>query len=216
MGMIKRGSLPSIAVTCAGLSSFTRSGAETGIGEGRVIVSAGNLNVRSGRLRRRATLAAASIPLFLIAIWVRTPALPRTAGSAASSRTESVDAGEGAVRALERALAATRQRLDERATRALDAPTGVEAAFAFLSSRSPQRDGESVVLFERNHPFAWSGAMRIDPDTLTSPVSVTFNPFYIALNVVKSRGDRRAVASAVLQAAPPANRLSESVETRLA
>jgi signal transduction histidine kinase len=149
-------------------------------------------------------------------MWVRTPALPRTAGTVTSSGAERVDAGEGAVRALERALADARQRLDERATRALDAPAGADAAFAFLSSRSPQKDGESVVLFDRNHPLAWSGAMRIDPDTLTGPVSVTFNPFYSTLNVVKSRGNRRAVASAVLQAAPPANRLTQSVETRLA
>ncbi|PYO10873.1 MAG: hypothetical protein DMD30_01725, partial [Gemmatimonadetes bacterium] len=82
-------------------------------------------------------------------MWVRTPALPRTAGTVTSSGAERVDAGESALRALERALADTRQRLDERATRALDAPAGAEGAFAFLSSQSAQRDGESVVLFDR-------------------------------------------------------------------
>src|SRR6266704_6788121 len=143
MGMIRRGSLPRIAVTWAGLSSFTRRGPETGMGEGSVIASAGRPYVRSGRVRRGAILAAASIPLFLIAMWVRTPALPRTAGTVTSSGAERVDASEGALRALERALADTRQRLDERATRALDAPAGAEAAFAFLSGRSPHRAGES-------------------------------------------------------------------------
>src|SRR5438034_595523 len=192
--MMRRGSLPSIAVTCAGLSSLTRSGPETGMGEGRVIASAGSRNVRSGRLRRGAILAAASVPLFLIAMWVRTPALPRTAGGISSNSTERVNAGEGAVRSLERALAETRRRLDERASRALDAPPDPEDAFAFLASRSPERDGESVVLYSRGRPFAWDGAMRIDPDTLTGPVSVSFSPFYTALNVVKTRGDRRSVA----------------------
>lgn len=149
-------------------------------------------------------------------MWVRTPALPRTSGPAAANGSERVNAAEGAVRALERTLTETRERLDERAKRALDAPMDPEGAFAFLSTRSPQRDGESVVLYERDRPFAWSGEMRIDPDTLSAPVSVTFSPFYTTLNVVETRGNRRAVASAVVHAAPPADRLTESVDELLA
>ena len=101
------------------------------------------------------------------------------------------------MRALERALAETRGRLEERAIRALDAPSDPEGAFSFLSARTPRRDGESVVLFDHNRPLAWSGAMRVDPDTVVSPVSVTFSPFYTTLNVARTRGERRAVASAV-------------------
>jgi two-component system nitrogen regulation sensor histidine kinase NtrY len=149
-------------------------------------------------------------------MWVRTPALPRTSGPASPNGSERANAAEGAVRALERTLTETRERLDERAKGALDAPTDPEDAFAFLSTRSPQRDGESLVLYERARPFAWSGEMRIDPDTLTAQVSVTFSPFYTTLNVVETRGTRRAVASAVLHAAPPADRLTEAVDVRLA
>jgi two-component system nitrogen regulation sensor histidine kinase NtrY len=76
--------------------------------------------------------------------------------------------------------------------------------------------GESVLLFDHNRPLAWAGEMRVDPDTLTSPISVTFSPFYTTLNVAKIRGDRRAVASAVLHAAPPADRLTPSISSRLA
>jgi len=149
-------------------------------------------------------------------MWVRTPALPRTAGTNGAADSERVGAGEGAVRALERAVSDAIQSLDAWATSALGAPADVEGAFAFLSARAPQKDEESVVLFDHNRPLAWSGEMRIDPDTLTSPISVTFSPFYTALNVVKARGDRRAVASAVLDAAPPADRLTQSVAARLA
>src|SRR6266478_4307091 len=120
--MMSRGSLPSIALICAGLSCLTRSGPEPGIEEGRVIVSADSSNVRSGRPPRRAILAAAAIPLFLIAMWVRTPALPRTSGPVAPNGSERIDAAEGALRALERALVDTRQRLSDRATSALGAP----------------------------------------------------------------------------------------------
>jgi hypothetical protein len=130
--------------------------------------------------------------------------------------SERVGAAEGALRALARTLADTRQRLDERATTALDAPADREGAFAFLSRRSPERDEESIVLFEHDRPFAWSGEGRTGPDTLESPLSATFTPFYTTLNVVKKRGTRRAVASAILDAAPPANRLTESVNARVA
>jgi two-component system, NtrC family, nitrogen regulation sensor histidine kinase NtrY len=149
-------------------------------------------------------------------MWVRTPALPRTAGPVSQNGSERVDAAEGALRALERTLGETRQRLDERVNSALDAPADPAGAFAFLSSRSPQKEGESVVLFDHDRPLAWSGEMRIDPDTLRGPLSVTFSPFYTTLNVVAKRANRRAVASAVLYAAPPANRLTESVAERLA
>src|SRR5256714_14648220 len=134
MGMIRRGSLPSIAVTCAGLSSFTRSGPETGMGEGSVIASAYSLNVRSGRMRRGAILVASAIPLFLIAMWVRTPALPRSNGTSMLNGPERINAAEGAIRALERELTDTQQRLAERATQALDAPADRRAALPVLSS----------------------------------------------------------------------------------
>src|SRR5207302_10851702 len=191
MGMIKRGSLPRMAVTWAGLSSLTRSGPETGMGEGSVIASADSPNVRSGRVRRGAILATSAVPLFLIAIWVRTPALPRTAGAPVQSG-ERVDAAEGAIRAVERALADTRQRLDEKAASALNAPTDAQGAFDFLSRRSPQRDAESVILFDGDRPLAWSGETRTDVDTISAALAVTCAPFYITLNVVRSRGPSRA------------------------
>src|SRR5438045_3535286 len=122
MGMIRRGSLPRIAVTWAGLSSFTRRGPETGIGEGSVIASAGSRNVSSWRMQRGAILVGLAIPLFLIAMWVRTPALPRTAGDQAQSRGERIDAAENAIRGLQKSLTETRERLEDRAANALSAP----------------------------------------------------------------------------------------------
>jgi len=167
-------------------------------------------------MRRRAILALAAIPLFLMAMWVRTPALPRTAGTNGAADSERAGAAEGAVRALERAVSEAIQSLDARATSALGAPADAASAFEYLSTRVPQKDEESVVLFDHDRPLAWSGEMRANPDTLTSPMSVTFSPFYTTLNVVKTRSDRRAVASAVLHAAPPADRLTQSVDSRLA
>jgi two-component system nitrogen regulation sensor histidine kinase NtrY len=185
------------------------------MGEGSVIASAGISNVRSGHLRRDAILLAAAVPLFLIAMWVRTPALPRTAGPR-ESNGERVGAAEAANRALARALSDTRARLDEKAAAALTAPADPGDAFHFLSTRSPAHDGESVILFEGERPFAWSGEFRNDVEAIRAPLSVTFSPFYLTMNVAASRGTRRAVASAVVQALPPADRLTESVESQLA
>ena len=167
-------------------------------------------------MRRGAILVAAAIPLFLIAMWVRTPALPRTSGAAADGGGERVSAAEGAVRALARALADARQRLEDRARNALSAPGDPQAAFDFLANRSPQHDGESVILFDRDRPLAWSGEIRADVDSIIAPVNVIFSPFYITMNVARTSGPRRAVASMVLQAAPPANRLTESLDQNLA
>ncbi|MDP9206784.1 MAG: ATP-binding protein [Gemmatimonadota bacterium] len=149
-------------------------------------------------------------------MWVRTPALPRTASTNAAADRERVGAEEGAVRALERAVLDEIERLEAQANSALSAPADAESAFPYISARVPQQDGESVVLFDHNRPLAWSGEMRTDPDTLTNPITVSFSPFYTTVNVVKTRGDRRAVASAVLHAAPPADRLTQSVDSRLA
>ena len=167
-------------------------------------------------MRRRAILALSAIPLFLVAIWVRTPAIPRTAGSPTRNESDRSGAAEGAVRALERSLSEALQRLDDRATGALDAPADAQAAFSFLDSRAPQRDGESVVVFDHDRPLAWAGKIRIDPYSLLDTVTATFSPFYTTLNVVKVRGDRRAVASVVLHAIPPADRLTESLDSRVA
>lgn len=161
-------------------------------------------------------LVAGAIPLLLIALWVRTPTLPRTAGGGNGNRAETLSAAEGAVRALQRALEDTRARLQLQASAALEAPEDPRAAFDYLGARSPVRDGEAVVLYANGRALAWSGAMRIDPDSITMPVSITFSPFYTTLNVFATRGPRRAVASAVLEAFPPADRLTPTLENLLA
>lgn len=161
-------------------------------------------------------LAAAAIPLLLIALWVRTPTLPQTAGGGSGNGAETLNAAEGAIRALERALDETRSRLASQATSSLDAPGEQEAAFDYLAKRSTVRDGEAILLYRDNQPVAWTGVMRIRPDSIKAPVSVTFSPFYTTLNVVATRGNRRAVATAVLEAFPPADRFTQTLENLLA
>jgi len=161
-------------------------------------------------------LVAGAIPLLLIALWVRTPTLPRTAGGGNGNGSETLSAAEGAIRALERALDETRSRLAAQASASLDAPTDAQSAFDYLAKRSTVREGEAIVLYRGDQPLAWIGMMRIDPDSIRAPVSVTFTPFYTTLNVVATRGNRRAVATAVLEAFPPADRFTQTLENLLA
>ncbi|HJP85082.1 MAG TPA: ATP-binding protein [Gemmatimonadaceae bacterium] len=165
---------------------------------------------------RGAILGAAAAVLLLIAIWVRTPTLPRTAEGGLPTAGERVNAAEAALRALGRALEDTRQRLEQRAKIALDAPVDQRAAFEFLASRSPVRDGESVILYDSSRPLAWAGTTRVNPDSVIAPVSVTFSPFYTTLDVVVARGNRRALATSVLEAFAPADRLTTTLEEQLA
>ena len=148
-------------------------------------------------------------------MWVRTPTLPRLA-SRPPRADDRASASAGALRALERALAEATERLEARADAALEAPDESGAAFKFLASRSPQRDGESVVLYTGARPLAWAGSIRIDPDSVRGSPTILFSDFYSTLNVVRQRGERRAVASAVLQAHPPADNLTESLASRVA
>ncbi len=160
-------------------------------------------------------LALASVPLFLMAMWVRTPVLPGFSGPPLRPN-ERARASDGALRALERGIAEAVERLNARADAALGAPPDASEAFGFLASRSPQRDGESVVLYEQGRPLAWAGVVRSSPDSLVAPISVAFGEFYSTLNVLKREGTRRAVASAVLQAIPPADNLTESLASQVA
>ncbi|HEY0527315.1 MAG TPA: ATP-binding protein [Gemmatimonadaceae bacterium] len=146
-------------------------------------------------------------------MWVRTPALPTAPSIDSNDRTGNAD---GAVRALSRAIADARTRLDAIAATALDAPADPVAAFDYLRSRAPIRPIESVVLLDHEKPIAWAGKVRVEPDESTAPVSVTFTPFYITLNVNKARDGRRAFASIVLHADPPADRLTSALDAELA
>ena len=148
-------------------------------------------------------------------MWVRTPVLPHGASSTGNENGRPA-AIAAANRVLTRELSEEVSRLSDRAVQALAAPTDVRAAFAYLARRSPQRSAESVTLFESGHPLAWSGRVATDPDSVAAPVSVSFTPFYTTLDVARTRGTRRAIASVILHAAPPADRLVQAIDSVLA
>ena len=102
--------------------------------------------------------------------------------------------------------------LEARAARALDAPAEIEQAFAHLAPLGLGAGEHGVVLYRAGQPAAWSGRLRVDTDSLRSPTGVVASEFYTTLYAVAERGADRAVATLLVEARPPADRLSDPLE----
>jgi hypothetical protein len=123
----------------------------------------------------------------------------------------------GAAERLERALLGTASSLAEAARSALDAPADPARAFAAVSGLVDGSAGErGIVLYRGGRPATWAGTSRISTDTLTSRLGATFTPFYLTLYATASRGDLRAVATALVQADPPTDRLARALDAVVA
>ena len=118
---------------------------------------------------------------------------------------------------LERALVSTAASLGEAAGAALESAAEPERAFDALSRIVKRGGGErGLVLYRNNEPIAWAGTSRISPDTLTARLGASFTPFYLTLYATATRGDLRAVATALVHADPPADRLAKPLDAEVA
>jgi len=123
----------------------------------------------------------------------------------------------GAADRLERALLSTASNLGDAAAAALAAPAEPDGAFATLSRIVGRGDGErGLVLYRNGQPIAWAGMSRISADTLNARLGATFTPFYLTLYATATRGDLRAVATALVHADPPADRLAKPLDADVA
>jgi hypothetical protein len=163
-----------------------------------------------GRWTGRVALTVTGAAILLLAWWLRNPIIPyggdtsrasqisaesREADDAARTRSEAVSAASAAVRDAER-------RLNEIARAALDAPAVPEAAFSYL--RDLTEAHETGVLVEDGEvPLAWAGQTRLMPSDAIPGTFAVFSPFYTTLEVVVVKGQRRAIATALIHAEPP-------------
>jgi len=123
----------------------------------------------------------------------------------------------GAADRLEHALLSTAGDLASVARSALAAPIEPEGAFAMLSRMVGRTTGErGVVLYRGDRPVAWAGTSRASTDTLTARLGATFTPFYLTLYATATRGELRAVATALVHADPPADRLAKPLDADVA
>jgi signal transduction histidine kinase len=120
---------------------------------------------------------------------------------------------------MQRELSVLARDLRNEATAALDAPAEPGPAFqrlARLVGRNPER---SVVLFRRDRPFAWAGVARSmpeDPGGRGGEFVLVRTAFYLSIQTTVRRGSDLAVASALIHADPPADRLSQPLDADIA
>ncbi|MFL5612099.1 MAG: ATP-binding protein [Gemmatimonadaceae bacterium] len=118
--------------------------------------------------------------------------------------------------ALDGALADAERRLASDAAAALGTSLDREKAFSELQSLVHGPDERGVVVYRGDSAFAWAGRFRAAPDTLPGVAGVSASDFYLTLYATARRGDDRAVATVLLSAAPPADRLSSPISRRIA
>jgi signal transduction histidine kinase len=170
--------------------------------------------VRSAPRRRWPAGFVAAMSAFAIAAAVAQTSIARIDRSWDAYRAE---LEFGAAERLERALLGTASSLGEAARSALDAPADPARAFAAVSELVDGSAGErGIVLYRGGRPATWAGTSRISTDTLTARLGATFTPFYLTLYATASRGDLRAVATALVHADPPTDRLARALDAVVA
>jgi two-component system nitrogen regulation sensor histidine kinase NtrY len=165
--------------------------------------------------QRRWTLACVAALALGLALAASTQnRLARLARSWPAERTRLADR---ALDDLAMAVSRTAAILRDRAAGALRAPADRAAAFQrLLEVSADEIDGDALVLFRRDTAFAWSGRAHVRLDSLEDDVGVIGTPFYLAMYARAEDGRGRAVATRLLYADSPADRIASSIGRAIA
>jgi two-component system, NtrC family, nitrogen regulation sensor histidine kinase NtrY len=120
-----------------------------------------------------------------------------------------------AISALRQQLAGEARELEQTASRAIDVRFDSARTFSVLESLASASPERGVVLFDDGRPAAWTGHLYISPDSLPDGLSVVRDEFYLTLNYTLRKGSRTAVATSLLHATPPADRIAEALDETL-
>jgi signal transduction histidine kinase len=77
------------------------------------------------------------------------------------------------------------------------------------------RDRRAVLVARGDSLLAWAGTLHAEPRALTDPSGVVATPFGLTLYASADSAGRRAVATSLLYAAPPADRLTRGLAQQL-
>lgn len=124
--------------------------------------------------------------------------------------------GTDAVAALDRRVDQAVAAMRGEADRALSVPRDTSGAFAALASLVPGPEDAGIVVYQGGHPLAWAGRVHVPTDSLMDSVGVAHSAFYTSVYESVSRGDRRVVVTRLLDASPPANRLTHPIAGEIA
>ncbi|HEX3160806.1 MAG TPA: hypothetical protein VHQ45_19955, partial [Gemmatimonadaceae bacterium] len=164
----------------------------------------------AGRMAARWRLLAASLGVAAVghASWVQYT-LWQVEHRWPAYETRTVAAATHQIR---QATEVTAHRLTAVARLALAAPAEPGAASAALGRLTGGLGERGVIVYTGGEPQAWAGITRVATDTLSDTLGVVQTPFYTVLYATAREGARRAVATALLAAAPPADSIALALD----
>lgn len=165
----------------------------------------------AARWRRTWFVAAALALLAVVASYHRS--LAQMAGNGEEVRSALT---EQAGRALAADVDREIEVLQGIARAALDAPSAPAAAFAALATLVPEGSSRAVLVAKGRRPFAWSGRLLVALDSLPGATGIVATNFYLVAYALAERGGDLAVATSVVHAEPPADRLTPSLAAEVA
>ncbi|MDO8500277.1 MAG: HAMP domain-containing sensor histidine kinase [Gemmatimonadaceae bacterium] len=182
----------------------------------------GAIRIVRGRWTERLALAVAGAVILLLALWLRNPLIPYGGGSPRASDFSS-DSGRAddaarrradAIQSVTAEVVSTQPRLASIAALALEAPADPESAFAAVR-KLPDAPDVGVIVIDGGDPLAWAGQLRVTPADTGPGTSAAFSPFYTTLQVVTEKGKRRAIATSLIHAEPPSDRVATALDSRV-
>ncbi|MDQ3517243.1 MAG: ATP-binding protein [Gemmatimonadota bacterium] len=127
--------------------------------------------------------------------------------------------GRGAT-ALLGALLETVQALEGIADQALSVPDSTPRAFDALDGLASAEGERGIVVYRDSIAKVWAGRVYTSSDSQSSSQSsglmIVTSPFHVALHAQRRDGNKRAVATAVLHAEPPADVLTDALDEAIA
>lgn len=166
----------------------------------------------SGRARPNRGWAVASLAALALALAVAASTQTRLARLERDWPAERTRMRREALDDLERVVSGAATDVATLAARALEPPAPRDRAGGFERLTAlAGGDDPAVVLFHERDALAWSGEPRVPMESLSRPIGVTATQFYLALYAARAHGADRAVASRLLFAVPPADRLAGSL-----
>jgi signal transduction histidine kinase len=168
------------------------------------------LAVREGRLALVCALAALG---FSVVAGLAQRSLQRIDGNWSGYRAE---LEFGSAEALQRALVRVAAELRASAAAALEAPADPAGRFDHLERLVDGREDRGVVMYDNGRPVAWGGSVRVATDPAPAGLGVFRTPFYLVLYATAERESRRTVATSIIHADEPADRLSQPLDVEVA
>jgi hypothetical protein len=161
----------------------------------------------AGRRRRAGWIWATVAALVLANLFAlpRQIDLYRVANSWPSWELDASRRADGALRReLDRAIVEAQTAADAALRRVADRATTFDLLAPFAASTYDR----GIVAFEGDSVVAWSGEVRLSPDSAKAGIEAVANELYTALRVTKVDAGRRVTAVVLVDANPPADTVS--------